>query len=199
MEFNRAVVGNAVEKFYLDLDTILERFHHSGELLGEIPAKKLGNKTPWKARLRVEKGSVTSCQIVDTSGAMINKGDLALEALHKLGPLTWEVILDPLEGTGKLPAVPSSKKSSPLPSGPERPIPAPSQPPAPPRMPYRLVNVSLQQMNQTQWPREYRLVYVLVDGIRNSEKIAGMLAMSQPDVESILNDLKDMLVIDLNP
>jgi hypothetical protein len=192
-------VGNAVEKFYLDLDTILQRFHHSGELLGEIPAKKLGNRTPWRARLRVDKGSVTSCQIVDTFGAVIDKGDLALEALHKLGPLTWEVILDPLEGTGKLPVAPSLRKSSTLPSVPERPVPAPNQPPAPPQVPYRLVNVSLQQMNQTQWPREYRLVYVLVDGIRSSEKIAGMLAMPRPDVEFILNDLKDMRVIDLNP
>ena len=80
------VVGNAaVEKVYLDLSTILRNFHQNGELSGDVPAKKLGNKAPWKARIRVVEGIVTSCQILDNRDAVVNSGELALDALYKLG------------------------------------------------------------------------------------------------------------------
>lgn len=194
------VVGNAVEKFYLDLQTILQRFHQTGELHGDVPAKKLGNKAPWKARLRIVEGSVTSCQILDNRDAVVNSGELALEALCKLGPLHWEVIPDPPEGSGKLPAIKPPRKSGTLPGLSERVPPPPSETAATRSpIPYRLVNITLKQMNETQWPRDYRLIYILIDGTRSSDKIASMLAMSLADVELILRELQSMRIIDLNP
>ncbi len=193
------VVGNAVEKFYLDLATILQSFHQNGELHGDLPAKKLGNKAPWKALLSVVEGTVTSCQILDNRGAVVNSGELALEALYKLGPLNWEVIPDPLEGSAKLPAFKPTRKSGALPAPSTGTAPLPNPAPAQSPTPYRLMNVTLKQMNQTQWPRDYRLVYILVDGQRTNEKIASMLAMPIADVEQILRELQSMRIIDMNP
>ncbi len=190
------VVGNAVEKFYLDLASILQSFRQNGELSAELPAKKLGNKTPWRARLRVSEGQVITCQIFDSRGTLIDAGDAALEALYKLGPLNWEVLPDRLErGSGKLPVLDPMKQSGPLPAV----KPEPEQPPGPSPTPYRLMTITLKQMNQTQWPRDYRLVYILIDGIRTTEKIASMLAMPLTDVEQIIHELQAMRIIDLNP
>src|SRR5215831_15774239 len=111
------VAGNAVDKFYLDLDLILQRFRQNGLVLGDIPpTKKIGNKVPWKARLRVVEGTVIACQILDHNEAVMHSGEKALEALYKLGPLYWEIIPDIPGGkaisvdTGKLPVVPTLKK-----------------------------------------------------------------------------------------
>jgi hypothetical protein len=193
------VVGNAVEKFDLDLATILQNFRQNGELHGDLPAKKLGNKAPWKALLGVVEGTVISCQILDNRGAVVNSGELALEALYKLGPLNWEVIPEPPEGTGKLPAFKPTRKSGALPASPTGTAPLPNPAPAQAPTPYRLMDITLKQMNQTQWPRDYRLVYILVDGTRTNEKIASMLAMPVSDVEQILRELQSMRIIDLNP
>lgn len=194
------VVGNAaVEKVYLDLSTILRNFHQNGELSGDVPAKKLGNKAPWKARIRVVEGIIISCQILDNRDAIVNSGELALDALYKLGPLNWEVIPDPQEGSGKLPVLKPARKSGALPGVTDRISPEPDPVPAHAPVPYRLMNITLKQMNQTQWPRDFRLVYILVDGTRTSEKIASMLAMSLADVEQVLRELQSMRIIDLNP
>lgn len=206
-ELSIRVVGNAVEKFYLDLGSILQSFHHSGELIGEIPAKKLGNKVPWKAHLRVVDGNIISCFIIDNRGATLHSSDEAIKMLYKVGTLTWEIILESLENTGKTttgktPAAQPPRSSGPLPGFPmEKAVPPafPDPEPVRVRVPYRLMNISLQQMNQTQWPREYRLVYILIDGERSSEKIASMLAMSPQAVQEILLELKKMLLLDFRP
>ena len=185
-----------MEKFYLDLATILQNFRQNGELYADLPAKKLGNKAPWKAQLRVSEGTVITCQILDNRGTVVHAGDSALETLYKLGALNWEVVPDLLDGTGKLPALTPARKSGTLPPLPPEPEPVPS-PPSP--VPYRLMNITLKQMNQTQWPRDYRLIYILVDGTRTTEKIASMLTMPLADVEQILHELQVMRIIDLNP
>ena len=193
------VVGNAVDKFYLDLATILQGFRQqNGDLYGDIPAKKLGNKTLWKAQLRVVEGTVISCQILDNLGAVVNSGEAALDALDKLGRLNWKVIPDPPEGSGPLPNLNPTRKSGALPRLPDRTTPAPDAEPIHSSVPYRLVNITLKRMNETQWPRDYRLVYILVDGTRTQEKIASMLVMPPADVERVLRDLQNMRIIDLN-
>lgn len=187
-------VGKAVEKFYLDLETILQSLHLSGTLHGEIPAKKLGNRAPWQAWLRLVEGQVAACQILDNLGAVVNAGEFALEAIAKLGPLNWEVIPEALEGTLKLPRI---SQSGPLPPATETALQTP--PVLPLIIPQRLLNVTLKQMNQTEWPRNYRMIYLLVDGIRTSEKIASMLLIPQPEVEQILHELQEMRIIDIKP
>lgn len=193
------VMGNAVDKFFLDLGTILQRLRQNGELYGEIPARKLGNKAPWKARIRVAEGHIVSCQILDQRDVVISSGEMALEALYNLEPINWEIRPDALENSGKLPAVKPNRQSGVLPGVPER-IPPPHDPePVHSPTPYRLVNVSLKQMNQTQWPRDYRLVYILIDGTRSTIRIAEMLTMTRADVELILQELKTMRIIEINP
>lgn len=189
-----------MEKFYLNLELILQRFRQSGELLSDIPAKKIGNKAPWRARIRVDEGKISSCQIFDHRDAIVSSGGPALEALYKIGPLYWEVIPDLAGDTGKIPVMQPLKKpnSGSLSGTPERIIlPRPSIVPNQERVPYRLVNVTLKQMNQTQWPRDYRMVYILIDGTRGSEKIARMLALPLADVELILSELQSMRIIDI--
>lgn len=198
------VAGNAVEKFYLDLDLILQRFRQSGELHGTIPAKKLGNRSPWTARLRVVEGRVMSCQIFDNRDAVVNSGEPALDTLYKLGPLYWEIIPELPGGTGPLPAISPLKKpgSGNLPSGPQRIVQPPMPEPVPTGeepVPSRLMNVSLRQMNQTQWPRDYRMVYILIDGKRSSATIARMLSFPLADVEQILLELQRMRIIEITP
>lgn len=193
-----------MEKFYLDLDLILQRFRQSGELHGIIPAKKLGNKSPWKAHLRVLEGKVISCQILDNRDAVVNSGELALDTLYKLGPLYWEIIPELPGGTGPLPAISPLKKpgSGNLPSGQQRVVQPPAPEPFPAQegpIPYRLMNVTLRQMNQTQWPRDYRMVYILIDGTRPSTTIARMLALPLADVEQILHELQRMRIIEMKP
>ncbi len=192
-----------MEKFYLDLDLILQRFRQSGELHGAIPAKKLGNRAPWKARLRVIEGRVISCQILDNRDAVVNAGEPALEALYKIGPLYWEIIPELPGGTGPLPAISPLKQpgSGKLSSGPQQVVPPAPQPlPAPAgEIPYRLMNVTLRQMNQTQWPRDYRMVYILVDGTRSSTQIARMLSLTPAHVEQILHELQKMRIIEMKP
>lgn len=192
-------VGNAVEKFYLDLETILQSLRQNGELHGEIPAKKLGNKAPWKARLRVAGGHIVSCQILDQRDVVVSSGEMALEALYKLDAIHWEVRPDSLENTGQVPAVKAGHKSGTLPNLVDRVPPAADPEPVHSPTPYRLVNVSLRQMNQTQWPRDYRLVYILIDGTRSISRIAEMLTMQRADVELILQELKTMRIIEINP
>ncbi|HEY3993893.1 MAG TPA: hypothetical protein VGM01_13585 [Ktedonobacteraceae bacterium] len=192
-----------MEKFYLDLATILQKFRQNGELSADLPAKKLGNKAPWKAQLRVDEGLVTSCQILDQRGSIVHSGEPALEALYKLGPLHWEIAPDLLDGSSKLPTLNQTRKSGPLAVPPANTIPAPVPASVPDSssadtpVPYRLLTVTLKQMNQTQWPRDYRLVYILIDGIRTTEKIANMLAMPLADVEQILRELQVMRIIDI--
>lgn len=188
-----------MEKVYLDLSTLLRNFRQNGELFGDVPAKKLGNKAPWKARLRVVEGIITSCQILDNRDAVVNAGELALDTLYKLGPLNWEIVPDVREGSGQFPALNRARKSGALPGITDRVPPEPDPAPVHWPIPYRLMNITLKQMNETQWPRDYRLVYILVDGTRTSEKIAGMLAMSLSDVEQILGELQSMRIVDLNP
>lgn len=183
-----------MEKFYLDLETILQSIHLSGALHGEIPAKKLGNKAPWQARLRLTGGQVTACQILDNLGAVVNAGEPALEAISKLGSLNWEVIPEPLEGTLTMP--PFINKSGPLSPAEEQAAPVPAHVPL---VPYHLVNVTLKLMNQTDWPRNYRMIYLLVDGTRTGDKIAIMLTLPLAEVEQILYELQKMRVIDLKP
>ncbi|HEY0752738.1 MAG TPA: hypothetical protein VGD98_02070 [Ktedonobacteraceae bacterium] len=187
-----------MEKFHLDLDTILQNFRQNGILYGDIPARKLGNKVPWKTRIRIVEGHVISCQILDSRDAIVSSAEQALEALRKLGPIDWEVLPDAREETGKLPALKPNKKSGALPELPER-VPPSSDSPSSSPVPCRLMNVTLKQMHQTQWPRDYRLVYILIDGIRSSAKIAEMLALPLADVEQILLELQSMRIIDLQP
>lgn len=204
-------MGKVVEKYTIDLDTILQilrGFHKSGTLHGELPARKLDNKVPWQAQLRLLEGEVIACSILNERGAVVRSGEDALKALRRAGNLNWTMVPD-AQQTGHLPAVRLDRVSGSLPSDPRLPIPPRTDPrfPTPPRSdphlpvaPYwkaarmpvarRLVLVTAEQMNLEGWPRNYRQVYAMVDGTRTCEKIASLLSLRPEEVEYILRDLQ---------
>ena len=197
-----------VEKYTIDLDTILQilqGFHQNGTLHGDLPARKLENKAPWQAQLRLVEGEVISCTIVDEKGAVVRAGEAALQSLRKAGQLNWVMVQD-VEQTLPPPAIRLDRVSGTLPSDPRLPaqprLPAPRLPAAPywkafPRspVPRRVINVSAEQMNQGRWPRNHRMVYAMVDGARPIEKIAALLSLRSEEVEQILRDLQTMRII----
>lgn len=188
-----------MEKVYLDLETILLNFHQSGDLYADLPAKKLSNKVPWKAHLRVVEGNVVACQILDNVGAEVNSGDRALKALYQLGRLFWEFSFDPQPGAS-IPADSQADKSSgTLPGSPEQLPITPELPVTRHLVPRRLIAITVKQMNQAQWPRDYRMIYLLIDGQRTVEKIANMIGLPLQEVELVLHDLHSSRLIDLAP
>ena len=187
-----------MEKYYIDLDTILQilqGFHQNGVLHGDLPAKKLGNKVPWKAQLRMLEGKVITCSILDHQGDVVSSGEATLKALRGAGMVSWEMIAEPQTGTMSVPVIRPGSLSGPLSSASNRPF-APQQSLMPRYpIPRRLVSVTSEQMTSAQWPRYHRMVYVLIDGVRSSEKIANMLSLRPEDVEQVLRDLQHIRVI----
>lgn len=59
----------------------------------------------------------------------------------------------------------------------------------------RLVLVTTERMNLEGWPRNYRQVYAMVDGMRTCEKIASLLSLRPEEVEYILRDLQTRRVL----
>jgi hypothetical protein len=191
-------MGIDVEKYTIDLDTILQvlgGFQQNGLLQGDLPAKKLGNKVPWKAYLRLSEGKVVSCSIVDEKEMLVRVGQDALQMLRGAGQLHWLMSRDDggdneqavMEGPRRTTNVLSQYS------------PAPPQPqwgafPSP-LVPRRLVMISMEQMNQGRWPRGYRQVYAMIDGARTIETIASLLTLPLGSVEQILNDLQKMNII----
>ncbi len=205
------LTGKVVEKYTIDLDTILQilrGFQKSGTLSGELPARKLGNKVAWQAQLRLLDGEVVTCVVLNENGAAVRSGEDALKALQKAGNLNWTMMPDS-EQTKRSPTVRLDRVSSIFPSDPRLPTPPRSDPRFPalphsdPRLPVapywktvglpvarRLVLVTAEQMNLESWPRNYRQVYAMVDGVRTCEKIASLLSLRPEEVVYILRDLQ---------
>lgn len=195
-----------VEKYTIDLDTILQilqSFHRSGTLQGDLPARKLNNKVPWQAQLRLLEGEVTACSILDERGAVVQSGGVAFKSLQKVGKINWTMIQES-EQTSHQPAIRFDRVTGHLPSNPQLPVPFQTEPhlstgpygQAPrPLVARRLMHVTVEQMNQEGWPRNYRQVYAMADGTRTIEKIATLLALHPQEVASILYDLQRRRVL----
>jgi hypothetical protein len=85
-----------VETYTIDLDAILQIlggcYQQNGTLHGDVPPRKLDNKVPLKAQLRLFEGEVISCTILDERGTVISTGKVVLEALRRAGQLNWTMM-----------------------------------------------------------------------------------------------------------
>ncbi len=84
-----------METYTIDLDTILQilgGYQQNGTLHGDVPPRKLDNRVPLKAQLRLFEGEVISCTILDERGTVISTGKIALEALRRAGQLNWTMM-----------------------------------------------------------------------------------------------------------
>ncbi|HEV2662737.1 MAG TPA: hypothetical protein VGU68_19175 [Ktedonobacteraceae bacterium] len=202
-----------METYTIDLDTILQilgGYQQNGTLHGDIPPRKLDNKVPLKAQLRLFEGEVISCTILDERGTVISTGKVALEALRRAGQLNWTMMQgaeqsflsveqDHFTGASnpQLPTVQTSPRLSAVPTNPRLPI-APNWKAYPQlAVPQRLVTVTTEQMRQGQWSRNHRMVYGMIDGVRTIEKIAELLSLRPEEVEQIARDLQTIRVVAL--
>ncbi len=191
-------MGRVVEKYTIDLDTILQilgGFQQNGLLQGDLPVKRLGNKVLWKAYLRLAEGNVVSCSIVDDQGTLVRAGQDALSMLRGTGQLHWLMSRDESSESGQPQVEEQRRITKVLPQY----SPVSIQPQAgiffSSLVPRRLVLISIEQMNQGRWSRGYRQVYAMIDGMRTVETIASLLTLPLGSVEQILNDLQKMNTI----
>jgi hypothetical protein len=183
-----------METYFIDLETIfqiLQRLHHNGLLQGDLPARRFGNNVPWKAQLWLIEGKIDSCVILDQHDAVKSSGEAALRLLSEAGPVSW--VLSSKAGgiTGSLPVTSLGSATGALSS---EPLPAsaiPRQKPATRSfVPRRLITVTFEQMNRGRWPRNYRVVYAMIDGTRSPEQIANLLSLHPQEIAQIMRDLQ---------
>lgn len=202
-----------METYTIDLDTILQilgGYQQNGTLHGDIPPRKLDNKVPLKAQLRLFEGAVISCTILDEKGAIVLTGGTALKALRQAGQLNWTMMQEAEQSflsveehfsgasNPQLPTVQTSPRLPAAPSNPRLPV-APNWKAYPQlAVPQRLVTVTPEQMRQGQWSRNHRMVYGMIDGVRTIEKTAALLSLYPQEVEQIVRDLQTIRVVALN-
>jgi hypothetical protein len=191
-------MGRVVEKYTIDLDTILQilgGFQQNGVLQGDLPVRKVGNKVPWRAYLRLVEGKVVACSIIDNRDRPVQSGESALNVLRRAGQLHWLMNREEGSDSGPLPTevqrriTPALPQYSPVYADPPQGMSTSSL------VPRRLILMSMEQMNQTGWSRIYRQVYAMVDGARSVETIASILRVPVGNVERVLNDLQMMRII----
>jgi hypothetical protein len=155
---------------------VLAQRQHTGQLETTISLKE--RSSPCSAVITMHAGKISACRIFDQAGQLLLEGEQALQALLKAGDLTWKVTAAP-------PSLPASPGAVPFQSG----IAAPSFPGstsgAPALRPLRLYPQPL-----AGWPRRWTQVFLLVDGIRDSEQIALLLRISLEETLWILRDLE---------
>lgn len=188
-----------MQKYELDLETLLsllEEMRQNGILFTNMPSGFLGQKTGCQIRIDLVAGKVAYCHIEDSEGQVhILSNQKAFSLLYGMGPLEWFV-------ETHLPDVPSlvdtnaSLPGTMLPAV-TRPLPAKSSRDTIPlwrissTVPRQIISIEPQVLQALS--RNQRRVLVLVDGIRNIEKIASILYLSsQDDMQIVLKTLREL-------
>lgn len=180
--------------YKLDLDSLLpllREFHQNGCLSTVLPSDFLGMKAPCKVRIDLVDGKINYCHIEDSRGrvrALDNQK--SFNALYSLGALNWR-----LDDWSNAPSIsgehspvlnlPQNETST---SSPYLPVPIPQYPTSP--VPKIAVNIEPRTLNALS--RRHRRVLVLVDGIRNVEKITEILFPSSRDPRPVLEVLREL-------
>lgn len=207
--------------YTLDLPTmlrLLRDFQRSGILRTEIPAGLPRLKTPCLVMIELRLGEMTACHVKDDKGHILLAGQEAFKAITAAGNLKWAFEELPEHALASTPGanqsswevarsdsfktVPpmrtTSSMTGPLNTPPALPVPRWSDTVAQQTLlPRRLMELTPLLMHD--WPRRYRQVYVLIDGVRDSAKIASILNQPVQSVEQILREIQSTGAISLSP
>ena len=149
---------------------MLQEFQQNATLQTEIQSVPDG-RGRFYVSLSLVEGKISSCSIKDSNGQSLLVGNNALQWLQRQGTLNWTLTLQQTPTQ-------TSTHTNPLPS-----LPAPRI-----FVPRRIVYVTQEQMST--WPRKHRTVFVLIDGKKSVEQLAGLLSLSVKEVELVLSDLR---------
>lgn len=193
--------------YTIDLVTIvklLREFQRSGILRTEISAGLPRFKQPCLVVIELLRGEVLACYVKDSKGQTLLADQEAFQAVSAVGKLNWVFEALPMEGlpsgqkpTGAQPAIapPSSPRQAGMSTtSPNLPVQRPSRQlmrvsPVP-----RIVR-SVSQAEVNTWSRRHWQVFLLIDGVRDVDKIASMLAQPPRVIEELLRDLQIARVI----
>ncbi len=150
---------------------MLQEFQQDATLQTEIQSVP-GAKGRFHVHLSLSEGKVASCFIKDSKGQIVLIGDNALQWLQRLGTLNWTLTLQQAN-------TPTSAQNAPS-------LPEPSAPRI--FIPRRIAQIAQEQMSR--WPRKHRTVFVMIDGRKSVEHIAGLLSLPIKEVEGVLYDLQ---------
>lgn len=150
---------------------MLQEFRQNAVLQTEISSVP-GAKGRFQVQLDMFDGKITSCSIRSGDGQVLLAGDDAFTWLQDLGALNWTVTLRQISTSALTQSSPALTPSPVLRSP----------------IPRRSVYVGQEQMRL--WPRKYRVVFVLIDGRKSVEQIAGLLSLSIREVEEVVYELQ---------
>ncbi len=179
--------------YTLDLVTILRLLHEfrkSGILRAELATGVAQFKQPCVVIIELLAGEMLVCQVKEARGQNLLVGQDAYDTVAGLGKINWTFTILAEE------ELPSRRQTGKLGSG--------SLPAVTPqrgtdnlflslRVPRRLVDLNNAGINPL--PRRYRQVYILIDGIRNRDKIAAMLSQPAQLVEEVLREMETAGII----
>ncbi|MFL5627438.1 MAG: hypothetical protein ACJ788_17820 [Ktedonobacteraceae bacterium] len=187
-----------------DLASLLSLLSVSGQsgILLIEPAES--GKNEWQAQLSLQEGVVTTCSLINKAdGRNLLGGKAVIDLLTQSGALLW--ILEESPGPSGLPsrpgALPQEQKNVPTPSPPLGVIGQPGGMHAQPRregasnIPRRTALGAVTPIDGA-WPREYRVVFAMIDGRHSSEELASLLHRSLDEVNYVLQQLRVMGLID---
>lgn len=185
--------------YTIDLMTLLQllrEFRRTGILQAELSAGVRDLKQPCLAVIELLNGEVVTCHVKDTRGQTLFQDREAYEAVASAGKLNWvfnilaEEELPGRQGSSTRSLIgPFSRTTGPIQMSPVL--------PGPPeqtriarleRIPRHRVRLTYREVNA--WPRRHRQVYILIDGVRNVEKIAAMLSQPAQIVEQVLREIE---------
>ena len=149
---------------------MLQEFQQNAILQTEIQSVPDG-RGRFYVYLSLFEGKISSCSIKDGNGQTLLAGNNALQWLQRMGTLNWTLTLQQTP-------TPTPTQTNPL-----LPVPAPRI-----FVPRRIVYVAQEQMRT--WPRKHRTLFVLIDGKKSVEQLAGLLSLSVKEVEQVLSDLQ---------
>jgi hypothetical protein len=190
--------------YTIDLATLLQllrEFRRSGLLRTEISSGLPRLKKPCFVIVELQRGEMIACHVKDSRGQTLLTGQDAIRAVSAAGKLNWVFDAMPeqalsggqpnrnsLSGPlGQMPPLPPNRSQT----SPTLPVPRwPADFTQRSLVPHRLIEMGPMDMNG--WPRRHRQVYVLIDGIRNAEKIAAMLSLPALFVEEVLREIQSI-------
>lgn len=177
--------------YTLDLVTLLRllsEFRRTGILQAELSAGLPQIKKPCLAVVELLDGEMVACQVKEARGQTLLTDQEAYETVATQGKLNWDFRALPAED------LPSKRQEAKLSSGL---FPTPKALTGPlwavgfslrSWVPQRVLRLNNSEINT--WPRRYRQVYILIDGVRDVEKIAAMLSQPVQFVEEVLREMQ---------
>ena len=174
--------------YSIDLETmvqLLQEYKQTGLLHAQLPTGIAGIKELCHVEIDVVFGAMTSCRVVSDNGQKQLVGEEAVRELQRMGVVHWELTL-------KQDMVPPVRETSPITNIPSF-HPVTTRTLSTSLVPRRLVFLNQGQMSS--WPRMHRMVYALVDGKNDTNRIAKILSISPEALRQILRDLQGMTVI----